>query len=121
MVITEAAKRVERLGHLRTLPVEIVRFGWADTRRRLRRLFDHVSVRTEGGAPLITDEGNMLLDIAMPEGILAATVAARLEATVGVIEHGLFLGYADDVLLGHGDGSVEVLQRAQDAGGRERG
>lgn len=115
VVVSEAAKRVERLGHLRTLPVEVVRFGWADTRRRLRRLFGQVSVRTEGRTPLITDEGNMLLDVAMPDDIEAATVAARLEATVGVIEHGLFLGYADDVLLGHVDGRVELLQRAQDA------
>lgn len=51
VVVTEAAKRVERLGHLRTLPVEVVRFGWGDTRRRLRRLFGHVSAdRGRGSA-----------------------------------------------------------------------
>jgi ribose 5-phosphate isomerase A len=36
-------------------------------------------------------------------------LAATLKATVGVVEHGLFLGMADEVLLGRDDGSVETL------------
>ena len=38
VVVAETAKRVERLGQTHPLPVEVVRFGWRDTRRRLLSL-----------------------------------------------------------------------------------
>jgi ribose 5-phosphate isomerase A len=40
-----------------------------------------------------------------------ATLGAAIKATLGVVEHGLFLGMADEVLLGRGDGSVRILHR----------
>ena len=114
VVVAEAAKRVRRLGEQRTLPVEVVGFGWADIRRRLRASFPEVSLRIDDGEPLRTDEGHLLLEIALPDDVDAATVAGRLDGTVGVVEHGLFLGLADEVLLGHPDGTVEVLGSARD-------
>lgn len=109
IVVAEAVKRVRRLGAQRTLPVEVVRFGWADTRRRLRRHFAEVTVRADGEGPLVTDEGHLLLELALPDDMDATTVAGLLDATVGVVEHGLFLRLADEVLLGHPDGHVDVL------------
>lgn len=120
VIVAEAAKRVQRLGEQRTLPVEVVRFGWADTRRRLRALFPEVALCTEDGRPLVTDEGNLLLELALPADVETATVAARLEGTVGVVEHGLFLGLVDEVLLGLPDGRVEVLGAAGDRATQER-
>lgn len=116
LVVAEAQKRVERLGQLQRLPVEVVRFGWADTRRRLREVFDEVSLRIEDGVPLITDEEHVLLDVAMSDDVSAAAVVSHLDATPGVVEHGLFLGFADEVLLGDADGAVEKLQRVHGAG-----
>jgi ribose 5-phosphate isomerase A len=112
VVVAEASKRVGRLGEQGTLPVEVVRFGWADTRRRLRQRFGEVTVRTEEGQPLVTDEGNLVMEFALPGDIGAVTVARELEATVGVVDHGLFLDLADEALLGGADGTVEVLTRA---------
>lgn len=112
VVVAEASKRVGRLGEQCTLPVEVVRFGWADTRRRLRQRFGEVTVRTDQGQPLVTDEGNLVLEFVLPGDISAVTVARELEATVGVVDHGLFLGLADEILLGGPDGTVEVLTRA---------
>lgn len=109
VVVAEAAKQVRWLGAQCTLPVEVVRFGWADTRRRLRRHFPEVTVRADGEGPLVTDEGHLLLELALPEDMEATTVADLLHATVGVVEHGLFLGLADEVLLGHADGHIDVL------------
>jgi ribose 5-phosphate isomerase A len=113
VVVAEASKRVGRLGERCTLPVEVVRFGWGDTRRRLRQRFGEVTVRTTGqGQPLVTDEGNLVLEFALPGDLSAVTVARELETTVGVVDHGLFLDLADEVLLGDTDGTVEVLTRA---------
>lgn len=113
VVVAEASKRVAHLGEQSTLPVEIVRFAWADTRRRLRERFAEVEVRTDvDGAPLVTDEGHHLLHLRLPAGGTdVRRLAASLSATVGVVEHGLFLDVADEVLLGSEDGAVEVLRR----------
>jgi ribose 5-phosphate isomerase A len=111
VVVAETAKRVGRLGEGFRLPVEIVRFAWPDTRRRVLALVPEADLRTgDGGDPLVTDEGHHLLDCVLPaEGDLAA-LGEALKATVGVVEHGLFLGMADEALLGRPDGGVDVLR-----------
>lgn len=110
VVVAETGKKVRRLGETRGLPVEVVRFGWRDTRRRLLDLVPAAEIRSEdGGEPVVTDEGHYLLDCGLPgEGDLAE-LAAAIKATVGVVEHGLFLGLASEALLGTPEGEVEVL------------
>jgi ribose 5-phosphate isomerase A len=60
---------------------------------------------------VLTDEGHYLLDCKVPDGDLAE-LGAALKATLGVVDHGLFLGIADEVVLGHGDGTVSTLRRS---------
>jgi ribose 5-phosphate isomerase A len=111
-IMVEDRKRVPRLGHTRMLPVEVVRFAWQSTQRRLGRLLPETALRVGAdGHPVVTDEGHYLLDGRIPpEGDLHA-LAAEVKATLGVVEHGLFLDQADEVLLGRADGTVEVLTR----------
>ena len=112
LVVAEAHKRVERLGQSFPLPVEVVRFGWPGTHRRVLELVPEAELRTVDGAPLVTDEGHHLLDCKLPaEGDLQP-LAAAIKATVGVVEHGLFLGMADELLLGRPDGTVEELRKS---------
>jgi ribose 5-phosphate isomerase A len=111
VVVAEASKRVERLGQTRGLPVEVVRFAWGDTRRRLLELVPSAELRTsDDRAPVVTDEGHYLLDVELPPTGDLDDLAAELKAEVGVVEHGLFLGLADMALLGHDDGTVETLE-----------
>ena len=116
-IMAEGRKRVPRLGHTRLLPVEVVRFAWPSTRRRLLHLLPETALRVgRDGRPLVTDEGHYLLDGRVPaEGDLHA-LADAVKATLGVVEHGLFLHEADEVLLGRADGTVEVLTRGGSAG-----
>jgi ribose 5-phosphate isomerase A len=111
VVVAETAKKVARLGATRPLPVEVVRFGWRDTRRRLLELVPAAELRTDDrGDAVVTDEGHHLLDCDLPpDGDLHA-LAGAVKATVGVVEHGLFLGLASEALLGTPDGDVEVLR-----------
>jgi ribose 5-phosphate isomerase A len=110
VVVAEAVKRVERLGQTRPLPVEVVRFAWPDTRRRLLELVPGAQLRTDdSGAPVMSDEGHYLLDCALPSDGDLGRLAAAIKATVGVVEHGLFLGLAAEALIGSDDGSVERL------------
>jgi ribose 5-phosphate isomerase A len=111
LIVAEAPKLVDRLGATRPLPVEVVRFAWPTTRRRLLDLVPEATLRrTRTGVPFVTDEGHHLLDCAIPDGDLP-TLAAALKSTLGVVEHGLFPDTADEVLLGQSDGSVRVLRR----------
>jgi ribose 5-phosphate isomerase A len=113
VVVAEASKKVERLGEGFRLPVEVVRFGWADTRRRLSALLPDAELRCtdDGSEPYVTDEGHYILDAPIPPDASPAALAAALAPVPGVVEHGLFLDMADLALLGNPDGSVERLKR----------
>src|SRR4051794_8183978 len=108
VVVCEEGKKVDRLGQTRALPVEVVRFAWPDTKRRLLELVTSVELRTgDDGAPVVTDEGHLLLDCELPREGDLAQLGAAIKRTVGVVEHGLFLGLASLALIGRDDGSVE--------------
>jgi ribose 5-phosphate isomerase A len=112
VVVAESSKRVERLGQTRGLPVEVVRFAWGDTRRRLLELVPAADLRLDDdGKPVVTDEGNYLLDVGLPASGDLTAFASALKATVGVVEHGLFIGLAELALLGNDDGSVDRVSR----------
>jgi ribose 5-phosphate isomerase A len=110
-VVAEASKKVERLGETFRVPVEVVRFGWQDTRRRLATLLPDAQQRLrEDGDAYLTDEGHFLLDCALPaEGDLSE-LGRAVKQIPGVVEHGLFIGMASVALLGSDDGSVETLR-----------
>jgi ribose 5-phosphate isomerase A len=118
VVIADHSKRVARLGAF-PLPVEIIRFGWTVTRRAVAELVadldvdgSGVDVRMGKDGPLVTDEGHYIIDLKLGRIGDAPALAAALNAIPGVVEHGLFIGMAGAVVLGHPDGTAEVLLRA---------
>ena len=112
VVVAEAPKRVDQLGEHHRLPVEVVRFAWRDTRRRLTSLLPDAVLRTDDGEPYRTDEGHYLLDCVLQPGVDVEALADKLERLPGVVEHGLFIGMAERALLGRPDGGVDVLDAA---------
>ncbi len=110
VVVAEARKRVTRLGQGFRLPVEVVRFAWEDTRRRLRPLLPDADLRLADGEPYLTDEGHYILDCALPAERDPDALDRDLKRVPGVVEHGLFIGMAERALLGTPEGGVEVLE-----------
>jgi ribose 5-phosphate isomerase A len=111
VVVAETPKRVERLGERFRLPVEVVRFAWRDTRRRLAALLPDAELRlADGKQPYLTDEGHFILDCRLSGSADPHTLALDLKRIPGVVEHGLFLGMAERALLGTPEGEVEVLE-----------
>ncbi len=114
-VIADASKLVRRLGAF-PLPVEVVPFGLAATRRHIERaiadlgLAGPIRLRGGGGAPFVTDGGHYILDCALGAIADAGHLAESLSRIPGVVEHGLFLGYASTAFLAGAEG-VEVLRR----------
>ena len=113
VVVSEATKRVERLGQGFRLPVEVARFGWRDTRRRMAALLPDAELRSgeDGAAPFVTDEGHYILDAPIPAEASPTDLDLALKRIPGVVDHGLFLDMAELALLGHPDGTVERLER----------
>jgi ribose 5-phosphate isomerase A len=109
-VVAEATKKVSRLGEGFRLPVEVVQFAWKDTQRRLTTLLPDAPQRLrEDGEAYLTDEGHFILDCTLPAVPDIAELGRSIKQIPGVVEHGLFIGLATQALLGHEDGSVEVL------------
>ncbi len=117
VVIADESKRVTRLGGF-PLPVEIVRFGWTSTRRQLVSLLagmdvggTEITVRMGSSGPLVTEEGHFILDLHLRQIGDPPALATALNAIPGVVEHGLFIDMANAVVIGHPDGSAEVIER----------
>jgi ribose 5-phosphate isomerase A len=111
VIVAESPKLVPRLGTTKALPVEVVRFAWPTTRARILDLLPTATLRqTPDGTPFVTDEGHHLLDCTLPATDLGS-LATAIKATLGVVEHGLFINQADEALLGNPDGSVQTLSR----------
>jgi len=109
VVVAETSKQVDRLGEGFRLPVEVARFSWRDTRRRLERLLPDTELRTAGDSGFLTDEGHHILDCAIPPGTDVDALAEELRRVPGVLEHGLFIGMAERALLGTPDGEITCL------------
>lgn len=111
IIIVDETKLVDRLGVKSPVAIEVVPFGWRATARRLQRLVTSLERRTTSeGAAFMTDGGHYILDcvcggIEDPEDL-----QRQLDGTVGVVEHGVFLGLASRVIVG-GSHGVRVLQR----------
>lgn len=110
LVVVDASKVVKRLG-VGVLPIEVLPFLWRSTAERLASLGTSLTVRGGEEAPYITDNGNLILDLTIEGGISdAAALAAAIRSTVGVVEHGLFIGMTDTCIVAGPDGP-EVLGR----------
>jgi len=114
IVITDTSKEVETLGAF-PLPVEVVCFGWETTKALLEEALMNVdvmgtaaSLRLDRDRPFVTDEGHYLLDLHLRRIAEPRKLSLILNQIPGVVENGLFIDICDVVVIGHGDGQVEV-------------
>ncbi|WP_114964636.1 ribose-5-phosphate isomerase RpiA [Alkalilacustris brevis] len=116
IVITDIAKEVSVLGRF-PLPVEVIPFGWKATRALIEEtlagldvLGHEVTLRMDGDAPFRTDEGNLILDLALMRIGNPRQVSLVLNQIPGIVENGLFIDICDMVVIGNGDGRVELRE-----------
>ncbi len=105
IVVVDGSKLVQRLGTRSPLPVEVTQFGWRTQARWLVSLGCTPALRGGEAQPYVTDNGNYILDCTFPNGIDdPLALADILDHRTGVVEHGLFLGMANEVIIGDADG-----------------
>jgi len=114
VVVVDDSKIVPRLGTKAPVPVEVHPFGWRAVAGALETLGGRSDLRRRDGETVRTDNGNYILDARFPSIRSAARLAADLQAIPGVVEHGLFVGMADIVLVGQEKG-VKTLRRPKGA------
>jgi ribose 5-phosphate isomerase A len=111
VIVVDESKIVDRLGTRAKVPVEVAQFGWQSTARSLAKLNANPNLRQRpDGKAFVTDGGNYILDCAFGPIESAAALQRELDSTVGVVEHGLFIGLASRVLVGTPQG-VKQLER----------
>ncbi|WP_293576780.1 ribose-5-phosphate isomerase RpiA [Phaeobacter sp.] len=114
VIIADKAKEVETLGAF-PLPLEVIPFGWQTTQALVEETLVAMNVmgrkatlRMNGDAAWVTDEGNHILDLHLHRIGNARQLALVLNQIPGVVENGLFIDICDTVIVGFGDGKVEV-------------
>jgi ribose 5-phosphate isomerase A len=115
VVIADAAKQVKTLGRY-ALPIEVVAFGHTTTAARINDalawcgIAAEAKLRVKDGSAVKTDGGNYIYDAACKKIPDPELLAEALKSLTGVVEHGLFLGLADDALIGTDSGVERVTE-----------
>lgn len=118
LILVGVEKLVQALGERGPVPVEVTPLAaWLVSRACVSLgLTPARRMQAKGEQPLISDNGNEIIDCLLPvplhDGNAARALERQLRGIVGVVDTGLFLGTADRVLVGHPDGRVNVLTRA---------
>ena len=112
VVIANSTKLTPRLGAF-PLPIEVVPFGLAATRRHIERAFVQLGlagpIRLRGDStPFVTDGGHYILDCSLGAIAEPERLSEILSPIPGVVEHGLFIGLARAAIIAGAVG-VEVL------------
>jgi len=119
VILVDESKRVARLGRF-PLAIEVVAFGAQSTQSRISAVAARyaapggqsarAAVRMDQfGEPFVTDGGNLIVDVALGAIADPPALAAALKAVTGVVDHGLFIGLCHGLIVGHEDGSAELL------------
>jgi len=120
LVIADASKYVAALGRF-PLPIEVVPFGLAATRRAIEEASAAAGSpgpallrRDRNGHAFVTDGGHWILDAALERIADPKGLADRLAAIAGVVEHGLFIGLAQTAYVADANG-VRNIERSRRA------
>ncbi|KIZ36583.1 MULTISPECIES: ribose-5-phosphate isomerase RpiA [Rhodopseudomonas] len=116
IVIADESKWVDTLGRF-PLPVEVIPFGLAATRRAIERAVAQIGASGSialrngpDGHAFVTDGGHWILDAHLGRIEDAPRLAGLLSAIAGVVEHGLFIRMANMAMLA-GPNGIRTIER----------
>lgn len=108
--VVDETKLVDQLGAFK-LPVEVVQYGAEKLLRHFAQKGYKPAFREMDGQRYVTDMGNFIIDLDLGKIADSQALAAELDTTVGVVEHGLFIGMVDRVISAGKDG-LTILERS---------
>jgi ribose 5-phosphate isomerase A len=111
IIIVDESKLSPTLGTHWAIPVEVLIFGHGSQKHFLESIGAQIKVlKKADGTTFITDQGNYIFDCNFGAMSDPYTIAAQLNGRAGIVEHGLFLGIAADVIVAGADG-IRHLKR----------
>jgi ribose 5-phosphate isomerase A len=114
VAIADGSKVVSILGSKDPLPIEVVAFGHKTTALKICDALAECDLgvaprlRIRDGAPVRTDGGNLIYDVACGRIEDPAALASALKSVTGVVDHGLFLDLADLALVAGPNGVTKL-------------
>ena len=102
IIIVSHEKFVKQLG-IFPLPVEVIPFGWQVIFNQLETLGGSPDLRLKQGQPLLTDQGNYIIDCRFRQILDATQLEQRLNMIPGVVENGLFTGLCTRMIMAEGE------------------
>ena len=108
-IMVHSSKLSSRLGEKAPVPVEVVPEALLTATRRLEALGGQVQLRmaTKKAGPIISDHGNLVLDVSFPEPFDPKGLEAQIMGIPGVTANGIFTRPVNDLFVGFPDGRVE--------------
>lgn len=102
IVVVDSSKLVEKLGSTFLLPVEVIPLAITPVMKKIEKLGGKPTLRmgVKKAGPVITDQGNMVIDVKFESIDNPAELEKTLNNIPGVLENGLFVGVADLILVG---------------------
>jgi ribose 5-phosphate isomerase A len=113
VILVGEEKLVERLGDRGKLPVEVLPFALPVCQRKLQNLGCRPIIWAAEGLPLMSDNGNNILDCEVDPIPAPAQLENDLRAVSGVVGTGLFPGMADVVLVGNNENFELIEERSR--------
>lgn len=121
IIVVDDSKVVKCLGIDFPLPVEVVKFGWKSTKKALEQFGWQPAAQKRDevactaclreimeGEPFITDNGNYILDCEFQRIDHPEELEIAINNVPGVVETGLFIGLADEVIVGGKQGIITL-------------
>jgi ribose 5-phosphate isomerase A len=110
LLVVDPSKESDVLNH--PVPVEVLPDAAPTVAARVEAMGGEPVLRAaeRKDGPVVTDNGNLVLDCAFGDIEDPSELSTALSVVPGVLEHGLFVGLADEVHVGGGDG-VDVRRR----------
>ena len=104
IIVTDETKVVKMLGIDFPLPVEVIKFGMDLTKKKLKEFGCNVELREIMNNPYITDNSNYILDCEFERIQDPEQLELDINNIPGVVENGLFIGLADEIIVGSKQG-----------------
>jgi ribose 5-phosphate isomerase A len=112
--LTSEERCTQKLGSKALLSATIIPFGIASIRSHLRHIgLSGVIRRTMDGQVVETEGGGVVIDMTMPDRD-PEELAAVIDRVSGVVDHGIFLDEADEVLVECKNGEIKRLVRGDE-------
>ena len=102
IIVVNRTKLVDQLGVF-PLPVEVIPFGWQVVFNQLESLHGNPDLRINNGKPLVTDQGNYIIDCHFRKIENPKLLEHQLNMIPGVVENGLFINLCTKMFVADGE------------------